>query len=133
MLGLFGSFAFSDLTSTTGRITFRFFGSTFSAPGSFAIDLGSFATTDGDKITNIVYDSGNLATGSFSAVSFNGANAVFTGSTASSYNAIGGRSVLFDVTMAAVPEPATCLAVAFAGLAVTGYVRRRRAQPPATA
>jgi hypothetical protein len=42
-------------------------------------------------------------------VTFYGTDAVFTGSTGSEYNAIGGATVVFDVTttVAAVPEPAS--------------------------
>jgi hypothetical protein len=122
-----GSFTFSSPTSTLSLITFTFFGSTAGAgPGTFNIDLSDFVPTDHEKITSIVYASGNLFEGDFSQVSFNGTTAVFTGSTASDYNAIGGTSVVFDVSTAtATPEASTwvMMALGFAGLSYAA-VRR---------
>jgi hypothetical protein len=123
--GVSGSFAFADVSPGSSTITFTFFGSTAGAgPGSFLIDLSNFATTDGERITGITYSSGNFTTGDFSSVSFNGTTAVFTGSTATDYNALGGRAVVFDVSTV-VPEPSTwaLLLMGFVGLGYAAYHR----------
>ena len=104
--GVSGGFTFADTSPTTSTITFSFFGSTAGAgPGSFSIDLGNFVP---DLITGITFGSGSLG-GASVTDSWNGTDAVFTFTTGSDYNAIGGRSVVFDVTQAAVPEPSSIL------------------------
>jgi PEP-CTERM motif len=123
--GMFGFFSFADPLPNTGLITFTFFGSTDSAPGSFTIDLGHFVTTDHEKITNVTYSSGNLFEGDFSAVSWNGTDALFTGSTTGAYNAVGGTSVVFDVALTTVPEPATWVLVGL-GFALLGFAGYRK-------
>ena len=127
--GLSGSFAFSTVTPTLDHITFTFFGSTAGAgPGTFAIDLGHFVTVDGEKITGVSYSSGNLFNGDFTNVTFNGTDAVFTGSTSNDYAAIGGASVVFNVATAAVPEPATFALLVSGLLLGLGVIRRRRSR-----
>jgi hypothetical protein len=127
---MFGTFSFFDPTPHTGLIAFIFFGSTDSAPGSFTIDLGDFVTTDHEKITNVTYSSGNLSSGDFSSVSWNGTDALFTGSTTGAYDAIGGRAVLFNVALTGgIPEQATwvMLGLGFAGLGFAGYRKTKGA------
>lgn len=124
--GVSGSFTFHDITPTSSTITFTFFGSTAGAgPGSFSIDLGNFVTKDGDKITNITFASGSMAGGSES-VSFNGTDAIFTGTTNSDFNAIGGVSAVFNVTeVAATPEPGSLLMVGTGLAGLAGILRRK--------
>ena len=125
-----GSFAFAIINPTLDRITFTFFGSTSGAgPGTFVIALGNFATTDGSVVTNVTYNSGNLFEGDFSSVTFVGGTATFTGSTGGEFDAIGGHTVIFDVTVTpdAAPEPAT-LALLGSGLVGLAVRRSRRRQ-----
>jgi hypothetical protein len=125
--GVSGSFTFADTTPTTSTITFTFFGSTAGAgPGSFSIDLGNFVP---DLITGITYGSGSLG-GASATNSWDGTDAVFTFTTGSNYNAIGGNSVVFDVTQsAAVPEPSSILLLMTAlGCSVAGIKKLHRKQ-----
>ena len=119
--GLSGSFTFADVTPSTSTITFTFFGSTSGAgPGTFSIDLGNFT---GDPITSVTYGAGNLQQGDFSSVTWDGTHAIFTGSTGGEYGAIGGSTVVFNVTT--VPEP-TSLLLLGAGVGLLAIRRKRR-------
>jgi hypothetical protein len=128
--GMSGSFSFADITPTTSTLTFIFFGSTDGAgPGTFAITLGNFALLGGGVITNVAYNSGNLFQGDFSSVAWNGTDALFTGSTGGDYDAVGGATVVFDVTLAstAIPEPSSIWLVGpiLGGLLVSLKKRRK--------
>jgi hypothetical protein len=123
--GVSGSFTFNDVTATMSTITFSFFGSTNAAPGTFKIDLGNFVLPDGDHITNVTYASGNFNTGDFSSVSWNGTDAIFTGSTATNYDAINGVHVVFNVTEV-TPEPRFYGVLLVGLLALAGIVVRNR-------
>lgn len=128
--GLSGAFTFAKVSPTSDTITFTFFGGTSGSVGTFAIDLGNFKTTDGESITDVTYASGNLTIGSFTSVTWNGTDAVFTGSGNPNYGALGGQSVVFDVATsgASVPEPASLTLFGTALLAFGAFaaLRRRR-------
>jgi hypothetical protein len=102
--GVSGAFTFATVSPTLDHINFSFFGSTAGAgPGSFTIDLGHFATTNGEVVTGVSLASGSLGGASITE-SFNGTDALFTFSTGSNYNAIGGNFVTFNVNTV-VPGP----------------------------
>jgi hypothetical protein len=103
--GVSGAFSFATVSPTLDHITFSFFGSTAGAgPGSFTIDLGHFVTTNGEVVTGVSLASGSLGGASITE-SFNGTDALFTYSTGSNYNAIGGNFVTFNVNTTSVPGP----------------------------
>ena len=103
--GLSGFFSFATVTPTLDTITFAFAGSTAGAgPGSFSIDLGHFVTTDSEQVTGVSFGSGSLG-GASSSVTFNSTDVIFTFTTGTDYNAIGGTSVGFNVNTRSVPGP----------------------------
>ena len=122
--GVSGSFAFSNVGPNLDRIAFTFFGSTNPVLGTFSIQLGNFSTVDGEVITGVTYNAGNFATGDFSSVTWDGVKAIFTGSTANGFNAIGGRTVTFNVATREAPEPATLLLFGLGALGAGAYRRR---------
>jgi len=120
--GVSGAFSFATVSPTLDHINFSFFGSN-TASGSFILDLGPFATTDGEVVTGVSFGSGSLG-GATITESFSGGVAILTFSTPSSFNAIGGNFVTFNVTTAA-PEPAS-LALLGGALLGFGIMLRRR-------
>ena len=124
-----GAFTFSTVNPTLDHITFSFFGSTAGAgPGSFSIDLGHFHTIDGETITGVSHLSGGLG-GAITGVTWNGTDAIFTWTTRSNYNAIGGNFVTFDVnTTTPLPAALPLFATGLGGLGFLGWRRKRKAQ-----
>ena len=129
--GMSGSFSFADVLPTLSTITFFFAGSTDGAgPGTFVIDLSNCALPGGDTISSIAHFSGNIPGGDFTNVSWDGFTALFTGSTGTDYNAIGGQTVVFEVTLeqAEVPEPSSVwLLGPGLGFLLIGLRKRRHA------
>jgi hypothetical protein len=130
--GMAGYFAFSDepAGSLTSRITFYFGGSTFSAPGSFTLNLDNIRTTDGSTISKLPVDPASvpLALGTFGGRLVDATDLQFTGSTSSIYETrnFALTSFVFDVTeTASLPEPVSVVVLG-AALVGLGLLRRRR-------
>jgi hypothetical protein len=124
--GVSGGYGFADINPSLAEITFSFFGSTSGAgPGSFSIKLSNFSLPGGGAITGITFSNGTMA--GFNSVTWDGTNAVFTGSTGSDYNAIGGTNAVFDVSLTA-PEPGSLLLMTTALGGLVLAIRKRRHQ-----
>jgi hypothetical protein len=121
--------AFHDVSPGAATITFSFFGSTDSSTGTFAVDLGGWSPLHGEKILDVTHSSGNLSGGDFTSVSWNGTNAVFTGTSNGGFDAIGGASIVFDVSLS-TPEASTwaMMLVGFAALGFAGYRASRKGE-----
>ena len=126
--GLFGLVSFSDVDETDADITFEFSGSVSATPGdTFTVDLGDIVTPDGLLIASIdPSSSSSLTDGTFQLSSFNGSDAIFTGTAGSDGSLIAGdgRAVVFDDAVAPTPEPASIL-LSGCGLVALALSRRR--------
>jgi hypothetical protein len=127
--GLSGMVSFSDVDDTDADITFEFSGIVAAAAGdTFTVDLGNFVTPDGSTVTGLdPSSSSSLASGTFQLSSFNGSDAIFTGTVGAdgSINAGGGQSVVFGDGFQPAPEPASIL-LSVCGLAALALAGRRR-------
>jgi hypothetical protein len=94
--GLFGSISISNT-----QVIFSFSGSTTAATGTFVLNLTGFVPPN---ITNVTFNSGSLAGGTFGLTSFTSNSMVFTGTVNDgSFNAINGRTIVFDVATLTPP------------------------------
>lgn len=114
--GLFGS------VSVTGTmVSFTFFGSTVGENGSFTINLTNF----NNAITGVTLASGSLIDGTFGLSSSTAHSISFTGSTTTDFDAVGGRTIVFDVT--SVPEPSSVVLLSTILVGLIIVARRRMA------
>jgi hypothetical protein len=94
--GLSGSISISNT-----QVIFSFVGSTNGATGTFVLNLTGFLPPN---ITNVTFNSGSLAAGTFGLTSFTSNSMVFTGTVNNgTFSAINGRTIIFDVATLATP------------------------------
>lgn len=115
-----GLFTSIDLDDTS--ISFSFFGGTNPTTGTFSFLFNGFDPT----ITNVSYSSGSLGGGSFGLTSFDAGSMTFTGSITDGSFFTGTNPVVFNVTAATVPEPASAIpaALGILGLGLALYRKR---------
>jgi hypothetical protein len=129
--GLSGLVSFSDVDADESDITFEFSGSVSAAAGdTFTVDLGDFVSPGGTVIASLDPTSNSLTDGTFQLESFNGSDAIFTGTVGAdgSLRAGAGQAVVFHD--AVVPEPASIFLSGCGLLSVALGARRRRLTRP---
>jgi len=84
---------------SANQVVFTFFGGTFSATGTFVIQLSGFNST----VNNVTLNSGSLASGNFGLTSFTASSMMFTGSV--SGTSFAGGTVTFDVASGPAVSP----------------------------
>ncbi len=137
--GLSGIVTFSNVGATESDITFQFSGSVTANSGdTFTVNLGDFVTLDGSVVSGVDPASpSSLGSGSFQLTSFDGADAIFTGTVGAdgSLAAVNGQAIVFDDALInpTTPEPASALLAGcgLAALAVASF--RKRASATASA
>lgn len=126
--GLSGSVFFSDVDSTEADITFEFSGSASATAGdTFTVDLGDFLTPDGSQVVGIDPTTDSLIDGTFQLASFNGSDAVFTGTVGGDGSISAGQAtaLVFDDGFRPAPEPDSVLLVGFGTAGLLLAMRRR--------
>jgi hypothetical protein len=120
--GLLGHINISDT-----QVSFTFTGGTFSATGTFVVELSGFNQT----ITNVTYSSGAIGAGSFGLTSFTNHSMTFTGTVNAGSFAGDTPATVFNITSTSIPAtplPSSAI-LGIAGLAALTMiymVRRRR-------
>ena len=117
-----GGSGVSESTSVTGtQVSYTFFGSTnnLGAGSSFTINLTGFTSS----IESFTFVSGSLP-GGVLTFSHTSNSLTITESTGSSYNAIGGDTIVFSVV--AVPEPGSIVLFGTVLIGLTVLVKRCR-------
>ena len=117
-----------DISATQVAVTF--FGGTFPATGTFVIQLSGFNV----PITGATLASGSLSSGSFAITGQTSNSITFTGSVnGGAFAAVGGRTLVFNVTTGTPPPPVpppSTLVLLLAGISIVGMwhvFRRNRA------
>jgi hypothetical protein len=128
--GLSGLVSLSDVDADEADITFEFSGSVSAPAGdTFTVDLGDFVSPTGTVIASLDPTTNSLADGTFQLTSFNGSDAIFTGTvgTDGSLSAGAGQAVVFHDSV--VPEPASIFLSGCGLMALALGARRRLTRP----